>query len=41
MLSKVGAYLAHRRALGFQLKNEGLRLLEFARYADALGHRGP
>jgi len=41
MLAKVGAYLAHRRALGFQLKNEGLRLLEFARYADALGHRGP
>ena len=41
MLSKVRTYLAHRRALGFQLKSEGLRLLEFARYADALGHRGP
>ena len=41
MLSKVQAYLAHRRALGFQLKSEGLRLLDFARYVDALGHRGP
>lgn len=41
MRSKVRAYLAHRRALGFQLKSEGLRLLDFARYADALGHRGP
>jgi integrase len=41
MLSKVQAYLAHRRALGFQLKSEGLRLLDFARYADARGHRGP
>ena len=41
MLSKVRTYLAHRRALGFQLRNEGLRLLEFARYADARGRRGP
>ena len=41
MLSKVRAYLAHRRALGFQLKCEGVRLLDFARYADARGHRGP
>lgn len=41
MLSKVRAYLAHRRALGFQLKCEGLQLVNFARYADGLGHRGP
>ena len=41
MLSKVQAYLAHRRALGFQLKSEGVRLLDFARYADARGHRDP
>ena len=41
MLAKVRAYLHHRRALGFQLKSEGLRLLEFARYMDALKHRGP
>lgn len=41
MLSKVKAYLAHRRALGFQLKGEGLCLLDFARYVDALGHKGP
>ena len=41
MLSKVQVYLAHRRALGFQLKSEGVRLLDFARYADARGHRGP
>jgi len=41
MLSKVRAYLAHRRALGFQLKCEGVGLLDFARYADARGRRGP
>jgi integrase len=40
MLAKVHAYLAHRRALGFQLKCEGAQLLNFARYADGLGHRG-
>ena len=40
--SKVRRYLANRRALGFQLKCEGLQLLNFARYADDdLGHRGP
>jgi integrase len=41
MLTKVGDYLVHRRALGFQLKCEGLQLQNFARYADRLGHRGP
>ena len=41
MRSKVRRYLAKRRALGFQLKCEGLQLLNFARYADDLGHRGP
>jgi len=35
MLSKVQAYLAYRRALGVQLKNEGRRLLDFGRYAKA------
>jgi hypothetical protein len=41
MLRKVRAYLDQRRALGYQLKSEGLRLLEFARYVDARQHRGP
>ena len=41
MFAKVRAYLVHRRALGFQLKCEGQQLLNFARYADGLGHRGP
>ena len=41
MLAKVRAYLAQRRALGFQLKGPGGQLLNFARYADRLGHRGP
>ena len=41
MLTKVRAYLVHRRALGFQLKCEGGQLQNFARYADRLGHRGP
>lgn len=41
LLGKVQAYLAERRALGFQLKIDGYQLLNFARYAQALGHRGP
>jgi len=41
MLARVQTYLAHRRALGFKLESEGLQLLNFARYADAVGHRGP
>ena len=41
MLSRAQAYLAYRRALGFKLQTEGNRLLSFARYADASGHRGP
>jgi integrase len=41
MRSKVRRYLANRRALGFQLKCEGQQLLNFARYADDLGPRGP
>lgn len=34
MRSRVGAYLAQRRALGFRLRSEGYPLLSFARYAD-------
>lgn len=41
MLSRAKAYLAYRRALGFKLQSEGCRLLNFARYADTLRHRGP
>lgn len=41
MISKVRAYLAFRRGLGFRLKSEGCQLLHFARYADGRGHRGP
>jgi hypothetical protein len=41
MLSKVRTYLTHRRALGFKLQSEGLRLLDFGRYANRLRHRGP
>ena len=41
MLSRAQAYLAYRRTLGFELQSEGIRLLNFARYADGLGHRGP
>jgi integrase len=40
MLSRVQAYLAYRRAFGFELQSEGNQLLNFARYADATGHRG-
>src|SRR5208282_4901541 len=41
MLSRAQAYLAYRRALGFELQSEGIQLLNFARYADATGHCGP
>lgn len=41
MLCRVRSYLAHRRALGFQLDRQGHLLLDFARYADGRGHRGP
>jgi len=34
-------YLALRRQLGYALHGTGQQLLAFARYADALGHRGP
>jgi len=41
MSMRVNAYLARRRALGYKLTKEGLLLLNFARYADRVGHRGP
>ena len=41
MLDQAQHYLAHRRALGFQLRSEGRLVLDFARYADAGHHRGP
>jgi len=41
MLSRVEAYLAHRRALGFQLKIQGRMLLDLARYVDARDRGGP
>lgn len=41
MVAKVCAYLAQRRALGFQLKIDGYHLLNFARYVDKMYHRGP
>jgi len=41
MLSRVQAYLARRRMLGYKLYREGRQLANFARYADESGHRGP
>jgi integrase len=41
MLAKVRAYLAERRALGYQLSGDGYLLRSFARYADRQGHQGP
>lgn len=34
-------YLSYRRKLGVQLLREGTQLLNFARFADRSGHRGP
>lgn len=41
MLARVKTYLSTRRAFGYQLRSEGACLLNFARYADQCGHRGP
>jgi integrase len=40
MRSRVRAYLAQRRALGFRLRSEGYLLLSFARYADRHSSHG-
>ena len=39
-LDQVEEYLAFRRGLGFKLESPGLLLLDFARYADRVGHDG-
>jgi len=41
MQSRVRAYLAQRRTLGYRLRIEGQLLLNFARFADRSGHSGP
>ena len=41
MVTRVQQYLAYRRSLGYVLRAEGRLLLDFGRYADRTGHRGP
>ena len=41
MVSRVKAYLAERRRLGFELKIAATMLYAFARFADGIGHTGP
>jgi integrase len=41
MVGLAEEYLAYRRKLGFRLDNAGQLLLDFAAYADRVGHRGP
>ena len=41
MLTRVEEYLRYRRALGYALRIEGGMLLNFARFADKEGYRGP
>jgi len=41
MVAKVADYLSHRRSLGYALKAEERQLVDFARYAERMGHRGP
>jgi hypothetical protein len=40
-LPLVEEYLSVRRGLGFALEQPAWLLRDFARYADAVGHRGP
>ena len=41
MVEQVKEYVAYRRKLGFKLLTEARQLLNFAKYADNLGHSGP
>ena len=41
MVSNVKEYLRLRRALGFQMRSQEEMLLQFAKYLDHSGHRGP
>jgi integrase len=41
MIDLVEEYLGYRRRLGFELRQQGALLLDFARYADRSGHHGP
>ena len=41
MVRQVKEYLQQRRSLGFGLESQGYLLLEFAKYLDRAGHRGP
>lgn len=41
MVRRAREYLAHRRSLGFELETSGSILLQFARFSDREGHRGP
>jgi integrase len=41
VVDAVEAYLTERRQLGYALKIEAQQLRSFARFADAVGHRGP
>lgn len=41
MLTRVRTYLRQRQALGYKLRTEGQMLLNFARFSDGCGHRGP
>ena len=40
MVHLVEEYLSYRRRLGYQLRIVGQMLLEFAHYADRVGHSG-
>jgi integrase len=41
MQRRVQVYLDERRRLGYALSGTGERLLDFARFADKIGHKGP
>ena len=41
MVGRAKEYLRRRRALGFELESTGVVLLDFARFAESIGHDGP
>ena len=41
MVQQARAYLQYRRALGFELRFSGKLLIQFAKFVDRSGWRGP
>jgi hypothetical protein len=41
LLARAQEYIDYRRSLGYRMESDGKLVLQFARWVDELGHRGP